>query len=242
MSLDTLRPDAVFDGGDLDCGSGLVLLIRERMLDVPDGGVLELRSREPTVEGDLPPWCRMVGHEYLGVQPGATGARYFVRKGSAPGEAQALEADKARARDYEWRLRVRAAEPLTSTVYCRNFSFRVGQPASFEERDAHPSAVELLLGSLGGALATAFVTECARDGLTVDDVELSVRGRLVNVLAHVGVEEGDPSVASIDVRGFASSGDPEAAIQAAWDRTVSRSPVAATLAKATTLRTKLVIL
>ena len=69
--LDGLRPDHVFDGGDLDCGSGLVLLIREHMQRVPEGGVLELRSVETTVTDDLPPWCRMVGHEYLGALPGA---------------------------------------------------------------------------------------------------------------------------------------------------------------------------
>jgi len=32
--LESLRPDRVFDGGDLDCGSGLVLLIRENMLHI----------------------------------------------------------------------------------------------------------------------------------------------------------------------------------------------------------------
>ncbi len=63
LDLESLRPDRVFDGGDLDCGSGLVLLIRENMLPVPVGGVLEMRSRERTVRDDLPPWCRMSGHE-----------------------------------------------------------------------------------------------------------------------------------------------------------------------------------
>ena len=61
--LESLNPDHVFDGGDLDCGSGLVLLIREHMQKVPVGGILEMRSLEPTVCDDLPPWCRMVGHD-----------------------------------------------------------------------------------------------------------------------------------------------------------------------------------
>ena len=61
----TPTADHVFDGGSMDCGSGLILLIRQNMLKVPPGGVLEIRSREPTVESELPPWCRMVGHEYL---------------------------------------------------------------------------------------------------------------------------------------------------------------------------------
>ena len=66
--------DHVFDGGSMDCGSGLILLIRQNMLQVPSGGVLEIRSSEPTVESELPPWCRMVGHEHLQsvqTEPGA---------------------------------------------------------------------------------------------------------------------------------------------------------------------------
>jgi TusA-related sulfurtransferase len=84
MELDfkTFTADQMFDGGDLDCGSGLILLIRESMLDVPVGGILEMRSREPSVSDDLPPWCRMSGHEYLGKKAGNGYTRYFVRKGS----------------------------------------------------------------------------------------------------------------------------------------------------------------
>lgn len=242
MTLERLRPDAVFEGGDLDCGSGLVLLIRESMLGVPVGGVLELRSSEPSVAADLPPWCRMVGHAYLGNLPAGGHTRYFVRKGAAAGSAAALEADKAQARSYEWRLRARATERLSSKVYCRNFSFRVGQPASFEERDTHPSGVELLLGSLAGSLTTGLATECSRDGLSVDDVELTIQGRLHNILAHLGLEDGDPSVATVVIKCFVSSGEDETALRAAWDRTLSRSPIARTLAKAVDLSTRLSVL
>ena len=96
--LEQLKPDRVFEGGDLDCGSGLVLLIREHMLQVPTGGILEMRSREPSVRSDLPPWCRMVGHEYLGAvgEEDRVTVRYFVRKSGPAAEAEekALEADK----------------------------------------------------------------------------------------------------------------------------------------------------
>jgi TusA-related sulfurtransferase len=244
--LEQLKPDRVFEGGDLDCGSGLVLLIREHMLQVPTGGILEMRSREPSVRSDLPPWCRMVGHEYLGAvgEEDRVTVRYFVRKSghAAEAEEKALEADKKKAESYEWRVRVRSTGHLESTAYCRNFAFKAGQPASFEEKDVHPSAIELLLGSLGTALSTGFATECARAGVEVDDIELTVKGRLGNPLAHLGIGEGDPSLVQIEVRCFASTMADNALVQAAWDRTVERSPVAATLSKATALVTKLVIL
>ncbi len=240
--LTRVVPDHVLDGGDLDCGSGLVLLIREHMQRVPEGGILELRSRERTVGDDLPPWCRMVGHEYLG----SCRARCRRRSGSscaegaaAAAEAAALAEDKARAREYEWRLRARSTGGMRTTAYCRNFSFVVGQPASFEEKDEHPSAVEYLLGALAGDLATGFATACARAGLQVDDVEITVRAKLHNVLAHLGLEEGDPSLEVVKVKVFASTLDDEARVRAAWDEVLRRSPLAATLAKATRLETQL---
>jgi TusA-related sulfurtransferase len=236
-------PDHLLDGGDLDCGSGLVLLIREHMQRVPEGGILELRSRERTVCDDLPPWCRMVGHDYLGSLPGATAdqKRFFVRRGAAAAatESAALAADKARARGYEWRLRARSTGGLRSTAYCRNFSFVVGQPASFEERDDHPSALEYLMGALAGDLATGFATACSQVGLQVDDVEITVRAKLHNVLAHLGLEEGDPSLESVSLKAFASTLEDETRVRTVWDEVLRRSPLFTTLAKATRLETQL---
>jgi len=60
-----IQPDGVCDGGNLDCGSGLLLLIRKAVNDVPPGGVLEIRSTEISVREDLPAWCRMTKNPYL---------------------------------------------------------------------------------------------------------------------------------------------------------------------------------
>lgn len=241
-NLEAIQPDQVFDGGNLDCGSGLVLLIREHMLKVPEGGILEMRSREPTVADDLPPWCRMVGHAYLGNIATPRYVRYFVRRGEgAKADHKALEQDKEKARAYEWRLRTRATGHLKSTVYCRNFSFEVGQPASFEAHDQAPSAVEYLLGALSAALTTGFATEAARAGLDIDDIEIAVKGRLDNVLVLLGLEEGDPAFSSIELKCFVSTLDAEDAVRAAWERTVQRSPIVATLRKAVDLQLKLAI-
>jgi uncharacterized OsmC-like protein len=242
VDLISIKPDHVFDGGDLDCGSGLVLLIRENMLRVPPEGIFEMRSREPTVKSDLPPWCRMVGLEYLGFLEDEGFTRYFIRKtAQSVEEASHLEKDKNRAKEYEWRARARSTGSLKSTVYCRNFSIEVGQPASFETSDKHPSAVEYLLAALAGDLTTGFATECAKSNLQVDDIEMTISGKLNNILAHLGLEEGDPSFASIEMKLFASSFDEESKIRNAWDRTIQRSPLAATLKKAVDIKFKLSI-
>jgi uncharacterized OsmC-like protein len=238
-NLESIKPDHVFDGGNLDCGSGLILLIRENMLKVPEQGIFEMRSREPTVKNDLPPWCRMVGLEYLGCLEAEGFTRYFVRKtGSAAQDARSLEQDKSRAKEYEWRARARSTGILKSNVYCRNFSIEVGQPASFETADKHPSAVEYLLAALAGDLTTGFAGECAKGNLNVDDVEMTVSGKLNNILAHLGLEDGDPSFASIEMKLFVSSFEDEAKLKEVWNRTLKRSPVAATLAKSVDLKIK----
>jgi hypothetical protein len=243
IDFESIKPDHVFDGGDLDCGSGLILLIRENMLRVPEQGIFEMRSKEPTVKNDLPPWCRMVGLEYLGFLETEGFTRYFVRKTmNVTEEEKSLEKDKSRAKDYEWRARVRSTGSLKSTVYCRNFSIEVGQPASFEASDKHPSAVEYLLAALAGDLTTGFATECAKSSLAVDDIEMTINGKLVNILAHLGLEDGDPSFASIEMKIFVSSFEDQAKVREAWDRTLKRSPLATTLKKAVELKVKLSIL
>lgn len=55
----TLVADAAFDGGDLDCGNGLLLLIRRHIDPLPQGGLLEVRSTEVSVDEVLPAWCRL---------------------------------------------------------------------------------------------------------------------------------------------------------------------------------------
>ena len=75
----------------------------------------------------------------------------------------------------------------------------------------------------------------------MDDIEISLSGSLNNVLAHLGIEEGDPSVQRSELKCFASTFDDEAKVKAAWARTVQRSPLAATLSKAVDLQIKFAI-
>ena len=58
-------PDVSFDGGDLDCGSGLLLLIRRHIDPMERGSLLEILSTDSTVEVELPAWCRMTSNEMV---------------------------------------------------------------------------------------------------------------------------------------------------------------------------------
>jgi TusA-related sulfurtransferase len=73
-------PDDVFDAGALGCGDGPLLTIAARLRGMQPGQVLEVRSTDPGVAADLPAWCRMVGHTFLGGGQGEHAGRYFVRR------------------------------------------------------------------------------------------------------------------------------------------------------------------
>jgi 5-methyltetrahydropteroyltriglutamate--homocysteine methyltransferase len=76
------RPDASFDGGDLDCGNGLLLLIRQHMDPLPRGGLLEFRSTEISVEADFPAWCRLTGNELVSWTKAGKLRSFLVCKGA----------------------------------------------------------------------------------------------------------------------------------------------------------------
>jgi 5-methyltetrahydropteroyltriglutamate--homocysteine methyltransferase len=87
----SLEPDVRFDGGDLDCGSGLLLLIRRHMDPLQAGGLLEIRSTESSVEEDLPAWCRMTKNELVSCVRSGSERRFLVCKGSLSDRRKAAD-------------------------------------------------------------------------------------------------------------------------------------------------------
>jgi 5-methyltetrahydropteroyltriglutamate--homocysteine methyltransferase len=73
--------DVSFDGGDLDCGNGLLLLIRRHIDPLERGGLLEIRSTETSVDEDLPAWCRMTGNELVSFVKRDKQRSFLVAKG-----------------------------------------------------------------------------------------------------------------------------------------------------------------
>jgi len=89
-------PDVSFDGGNLDCGSGLLLLIRKHIDPLPPGGILEIRSTEISVEEDLPAWCRLTGNEFISWTRQGDQRSFLVCKGALANRAQAPPASAKR--------------------------------------------------------------------------------------------------------------------------------------------------
>lgn len=218
------------EGGDLDCGSGLLLIIRNAMRPLGGGQVLEIRSRESSVREDLPAWCRLVGHGYLGEEPGAgpRETRYLVRKRG--GEDLELSEDLEAARTFEWRTRVRWRKGMRATVYARNHSWEIGQPASFDVADPAASALEHLLGALGACLTVGFQWRCSQRQIEVFNLEVVVHARADNVLVFLGVEEeGHPGLARVEGKAYVDADAEPGVLEELWQDTLRRSPLAQSL-------------
>ncbi len=74
-------PDVSFDGGDLDCGNGLLLLIRKHIDPMARGALLEIRSTETSVDEDLPAWCRLTGNDLVSWTKHGRQRSFLVCKG-----------------------------------------------------------------------------------------------------------------------------------------------------------------
>ena len=91
------EPDVSFDGGDLDCGGGLLLLIRRHIDPLEPGGLLEILSTDPTVEVELPAWCRLTSNELVSWTKHGGQRSFLVCKGSLEDRAQAATAAASEA-------------------------------------------------------------------------------------------------------------------------------------------------
>jgi tRNA 2-thiouridine synthesizing protein A len=72
----------VIDGGDRGCAA-LLLELRARVSDLPAGTVIHLIAADPAAAIDLPAWCHLTGHTYLGPVRTAT-LTYALRVTAVP--------------------------------------------------------------------------------------------------------------------------------------------------------------
>src|SRR5690349_2793919 len=69
------------DGGDLPFGGGLLALVRPALDLLQPGGVLGILSTSRGVAEDLPSWCRVEHHRYLGSSPEGAAQKHLLEKG-----------------------------------------------------------------------------------------------------------------------------------------------------------------
>lgn len=79
----TDEPVERIDGGDLSCAR-LLILLRARAAELAEGSVVHLSTTDPVAPIDLPAWCRITGHGYLGVADDGPPPVYAVRVAANP--------------------------------------------------------------------------------------------------------------------------------------------------------------
>ena len=151
------------------------------------------------------------------------------------GATSKLEKKSDEARDqtnHPWSLRVRGLTDKEARVYSGKHVFSVGRQASFTDADPHPSAVEYLLGALGGDLVSGFQKQAAKRGVHVDATELIVTGRLENPMVFLGVigAEGSAGFGPIAATLYVGADADESLLQEIWRATLATSPLVNTLA------------
>lgn len=72
---DAVQPPAhLVDGGDRRCVA-LLLELRTHLAGLADGTVVHIITTDPAAPLDLPAWCHLTGHTYLGQLDPTTTAR-----------------------------------------------------------------------------------------------------------------------------------------------------------------------
>lgn len=69
------------DCGDLPLAGGLLALVRPALAQLESGGVLAVLSTHATLRDDLPGWCRLERHQYLGVETVDGRDRHLIARG-----------------------------------------------------------------------------------------------------------------------------------------------------------------
>jgi len=72
------EPDEILDSGDTGCGE-LLMQLPAIFRRLAPGAVFGLINTDPGTPEDLPAWCRMTGHAYLGVRHGER-PLYLIRR------------------------------------------------------------------------------------------------------------------------------------------------------------------
>jgi TusA-related sulfurtransferase len=71
------------EGGALGVGDGLLMLLREAMDRLPSGAVIAVRTSDSSAIHDLPAWCRIMAHAFLGSIAEDDSSTFYFRKGDA---------------------------------------------------------------------------------------------------------------------------------------------------------------
>ncbi len=135
--------------------------------------------------------------------------------------------------------RVRWVDGLKFKVQVRNHSFMVDEPAHLTGEDTSPNSVEYVLGAYGSCLATGFVINATKRGITVRNLEVVLESTQNNVFTFLGIgpsTDGHPGFEEITAKLYVRAAADEATIHEIWEHTIKTSPVHNSLTRVVTIK------
>jgi OsmC-like protein len=142
--------------------------------------------------------------------------------------------------EHRWQVRL-IQSGTGSMAYARTHSFAIGDPVSFDQQHARVTALEYLLGALGGELIAGLRRLATARRTHLDNLEASISVGLESPLAYLGVHgEGRKTrLGLVSVRVFVETAASEDAVMRAWAEVLERSPLVRTLRDALQLEVEL---
>ena len=79
MDFNGIKSDEVLDCVGLACPMP-IFKASGKIKEMKQGQVLEVQSDDDGIEKDMPAWCKMTGHEYMGLAKNGDEYRVYVKK------------------------------------------------------------------------------------------------------------------------------------------------------------------
>lgn len=79
MDYKAVKPDEILDCVGLACPMP-IFKTSTKIKELEPGQVLEVQSDDNGIEKDMPAWCKMTGHEYLGLLKENDEYHVYIRK------------------------------------------------------------------------------------------------------------------------------------------------------------------
>jgi len=150
---------------------------------------------------------------------------------------------------FQWSARIAWRAPSAtggarlgaSAVYVRRHAFEVTRPVEFDASAPGISALECVLGAFGADLVGGLAAVLDERRIDLEAAEAAIRAELDNPLVNLGVigEPRTPRIRRIEAVVYVTSPGGAEELGAAWDETLRRSPLVATLRDAVTLELQL---
>ncbi len=79
MDSNEIKPDEILDCVGIACPLP-IFKTSTRIKDMKPGQVLEIQSDDDGIQKDMPAWCKLTGHEFVGIIKKNNEYRVYVRK------------------------------------------------------------------------------------------------------------------------------------------------------------------